>query len=346
MAFWNFVIYHVSDFATLDYDGSATTNAILNPIYITIEDDDSRFGQQGSDTGMLQRISSSSDPSLVGQTIFNEVNGSMNQLTDLSSGTFRLSEVRIGFSSNWVIATLDDVNVTLDPSTTYTEPPLAPSKLGIDYATGALPCFTAGTHIQTPCGPVPIEALRVGDKIMTLDHGQQKIRWIGSRRISAAAQRHDASLRPIRIAADAMGGGLPRRDLLVSRQHRMLVRTPLAQAIFGTEEVLMPAIMLVGLPGIEIAPPQDVTYLHILCKRHEVILAEGSAMETLFLGPRMRDAARDEALRLFDGLDLEQFSPFPARLLAQGKRATRLADRMAAEARARQADLAPAAFAV
>src|SRR6056297_3524643 len=40
----------------------------------------------------------------------------------------------------------------------------------VEFTTTA-PCFTKGTLIETPRGAVAIETLRVGDKVMTLDHG-------------------------------------------------------------------------------------------------------------------------------------------------------------------------------
>lgn len=39
-------------------------------------------------------------------------------------------------------------------------------------------CFTLGTLIDTDRGPVPIEELSVGDRVATLDHGFQPIRWV------------------------------------------------------------------------------------------------------------------------------------------------------------------------
>ena len=48
----------------------------------------------------------------------------------------------------------------------------------------------------------------------------------------------------------ALGNGLPRRDLLVSRQHRMLVRSSIAGRMFGDKEVLVAAHHLTALPGV------------------------------------------------------------------------------------------------
>ena len=63
MAYWNYTIYHMSDFASLDFAGPIVTNAVLNPISITVQDDDDWFNQIGGDTGANQTITASSDPS-------------------------------------------------------------------------------------------------------------------------------------------------------------------------------------------------------------------------------------------------------------------------------------------
>ncbi|WP_424830712.1 Hint domain-containing protein [Ruegeria sp.] len=78
-----------------------------------------------------------------------------------------------------------------------------------------VPCFTSGTQIATPGGLRAIETLSVGDEVLTLDHGTQRIRWIGARALGVAELIQNPKLRPIRIKAGALGCGLPRRDLLV-----------------------------------------------------------------------------------------------------------------------------------
>ena len=48
-----------------------------------------------------------------------------------------------------------------------------------------IPCFTPGTMIATDRGPVAVEKLRVGDRVLSRDNGYQALRWVGSRRIDA-----------------------------------------------------------------------------------------------------------------------------------------------------------------
>lgn len=164
-------------------------------------------------------------------------------------------------------------------------------------------CFCDGTLIDTPDGPRAVETLRQGDLVLTLDHGAQPIRWIGSTGLDRVDLTLAPKRKPVLIRAGALGAGLPRRDLMVSRQHRILFRTNTAVDRFGTDELLIPAIKLVGRPGIEIVEEAaDVRYWHILLDRHELLFSEGSLTESLYTGREAKKslsaAAREELTAL------------------------------------------------
>lgn len=155
----------------------------------------------------------------------------------------------------------------------------------VAFEDGLIPCFTAGTLIETPAGNVRVETLSVGDLLETADNGSQKIRWIGRRRLSEADLARNATLYPVRILAGALGNGLPERDLLVSRQHRMYMSSKIANRLFGASEVLVAAIKLTALPGIFVdTDVQQVEYIHMLFDNHELVFAEGTKTESLYLG--------------------------------------------------------------
>ncbi|WP_225026319.1 Hint domain-containing protein [Xinfangfangia pollutisoli] len=167
-------------------------------------------------------------------------------------------------------------------------------------------CFTPGARIACEGGERRVEDLRAGDRVMTRDHGLQPIRWVGRKRLGAADLAADPRLQPVRIAAGALGGGLPLRAMQVSRQHRMLMAGPRAELLFGADEVLVRAEHLLGLPGVTEAAETEVTYLHLLFDRHEVVLADGAWSESFQPGDRtvggLDEAARDELLTLFPEL--------------------------------------------
>lgn len=191
-------------------------------------------------------------------------------------------------------------------------------------------CYVRGTRILTPGGETPIEDLRTGDLVMTRDNGPQPIRWIGCSRAEAQGK-----LAPVRFQKGAIGRGLPHRDLMVSRQHRMLLRSPVVERVFGTKEVLVPAIKLLGLAGVSLVETGgSVDYFHLLTDRHEIILAEGAPSETLLTGPEARQAMGPEALEeietLFPGL-IDMVTT-PARKVVRDARISRLVSRHAKHA--------------
>ena len=195
-----------------------------------------------------------------------------------------------------------------------------------------VPCLTPGTLVLTPAGPVPVEALRPGDPVTTLDHGPQPLRWIGRVRLPATALAANPRLRPVRIEAGALGAGLPERTLAVSPQHRMLLRSRIAGRMFSADEVLVAAVHLTDIPGIDWDhDARAVEYFHLMFDRHEIIFAEGAPTESLYLGRMARqslpDAALAELIALFPDLADASHAPEPARLLVPGRRARKLAAR-------------------
>lgn len=159
----------------------------------------------------------------------------------------------------------------------------------------AAPCFTAGTCILTPSGERPIETLVPGDLVITLDHGPQPLRWVGSRKVAGSG-----AFAPVLFAPFSLGNTRPVR---VSPQHRMLLSDWRADLWFGTREVLAAAQHLVNGRNVIRTLVPWVTYFHIALDRHELVLANGIPCETLHLG-RMGLAAmdadqREELLALF-----------------------------------------------
>lgn len=185
-------------------------------------------------------------------------------------------------------------------------------------------CFTRGALIETAWGPRAVEALRVGDEIAVASGGTKRIRWISSSKLGAAALRRQPKHRPVRITAGALGEGLPLRDLVVSRQHRILVRSRVAERMFGTSEALIAAIKLTALPGIYVdEEASEVEYFHILFDSHEVIWAEGTPSESLFTGPQALKSvpreARAELEALFPEMAMLDYEAISAAFIPSGK---------------------------
>ncbi len=190
-------------------------------------------------------------------------------------------------------------------------------------ASRIVPCFCKGTFIETDQGLRPVETLREGDRILRADQSFGTLRRIFKVTLSPDQLRTDPRLYPVRIVAGALGRGLPKRDLLVSRQHRMLMSSNISERMFGVRDVLIPAIRLTALPGIYVEDKiTEVTYVHLLFDQHEVIFAEGAPTESLFTGPEalkaVGPAARDEILTLFPQLADITYTAEPARFIPEG----------------------------
>ena len=197
---------------------------------------------------------------------------------------------------------------------------------GVESSTGAtdvgvvtvntVPCFVAGTLILTPDGEIPVENLSPGDLVITQDDGPMPVRWIGQRTIAATGK-----FAPIRIKPGAFG---EHRGLMVSPQHRILIRDSMAELLFGEPDVLVAAKHLVNDNSVRVCEGGDVTYVHILFDRHQVVFSEGLATESFLPGPQTSSCfekdAVDEICALFPELNPETgegYSPAARRSLRE-----------------------------
>lgn len=163
----------------------------------------------------------------------------------------------------------------------------------------SVPCFTAGTLIDTPGGKVPVEEIVPGDLVLTRDDGPQPVRWAGARTVAA-----QGDFAPIHIRAGTFGS---HGDVTVSPLHRVLIRDGLAELLFGETEVLVAARDLVNDRTVTRRPGGDVTYVHIMFDRHQVVFAEGLATESFLPGPQttsvLEQPVVEELCRVFPELD-------------------------------------------
>lgn len=194
-------------------------------------------------------------------------------------------------------------------------------------------CFAGGTMIRTPQGDVAVEDLRPGMMVMTRDAGAQPLRWCGASAVPAAVLQAGDRLRPIRIEAGALGVGMPSAALRVSPQHRVLVSSAIAERMFGTTELLVPAKHLTDLPGVSVDDDlSGVTYHHLMLDAHHILTSNGAPTESLYPGRQALQAIGPDAVAEIEALfpGLLDAAPAPARTLARGPKVRKLAERHAA----------------
>ncbi len=142
-------------------------------------------------------------------------------------------------------------------------------------------CFVPGTKIKTPIGEQMVQDLEEGDQVCTKDNGIQTIRWIGKRDISGGRLFALPQLRPVRLKPNALSQGEPDQDLVVSPDHKIVVKGPIAQSLFNTSEVLVAARDLIN--GTSIRTDHSctgVTYIHLMLDQHQIIWANNVQTET------------------------------------------------------------------
>ena len=146
---------------------------------------------------------------------------------------------------------------------------------------GGVVCFTPGTTIRTSDGPRDVASLVEGDFVQTADNGRAEILWLASRRITGARMKAIPSLTPVRLRAGALDKDVPDAGLLVSHDHQIVLGGSRAQTLYNAEEVLVTARDLINDHSIIRDHGQrEVTYIHMMLPKHEVVFANGVATES------------------------------------------------------------------
>ncbi len=250
---------------------------------------DSLTGGAGDD---LFRVSNGDGGALITDfdTGDSDANGYFNDQIDVSALTDPLgAPVTI-----WNTVVSDDgagnARLTFPNGETLTLQGVSPSALqGRLLLKAGVPCFTAGTLIDTPRGAVPVESLRAGDLVCTRDNGPQRLLWAARRDLTEADLARAPNLRPVMVKPS----GAP--ALIVSPQHGILWR-------HGGEERLVRAVQLTRL-GAGIARimhgRRAVSYIHLMFESHQVVTTQGVASESFYPGARAVAAADIGAQREF-----------------------------------------------
>lgn len=134
----------------------------------------------------------------------------------------------------------------------------------------------AGTHVASNLGWRPVEALAVGDKVLTFDHGMQPITEL-YRETSVTGDGAVSSLRaPIYIPADALNNRAP---MWMMPDQGVLVESDVIERQFGEPFAVVPACTLDGYRGISRVPP--ATRMELVLPRFaddQVIYIEAGAL--------------------------------------------------------------------
>ena len=150
-----------------------------------------------------------------------------------------------------------------------------------------IPCFASGTMITTQRGTVPVETLRLTDRILSHNGQAQRIAWLGKVTLDTTQLQTQAELRPVRLRAGAIGND---QDLWVSQQHAFLVGTYLVRAKH-IAEFCGPTVARID------ETVTQITYHHVFLQDgHGTLIADGAISESFWPGPTALNALGAESL--------------------------------------------------
>jgi hypothetical protein len=139
-------------------------------------------------------------------------------------------------------------------------------------------CYLRGTHILTPTGAVKVEALAIGDAVVTRFGAVQRIKWLGRQSYAPEFLANNAEKWPVCIQAGALADGVPARDLYVSPGHSMLLG----------DRLVMASALVNGVTITQARPERQVNYVQIELAAHDCVLAEAAWSETYADAPGLR----------------------------------------------------------
>jgi len=176
--------------------------------------------------------------------------------------------------------------------------------------------FARGSLVETETGPMAIEDLLPGDRVVTVDGDSQPVVWKGSLTVVPGlknVQRRDMKL--TRLMADSFGMSRPMSCVIAGPSARLLYTPDRYRALAGDTRILSPVQAFVdGVNVIETAPPTAVELFHICLPRHAAIRVGGLEFESYHPGTTstrtISHAMRSLFLNLFTHVDsIGEFGP-------------------------------------
>ncbi|MFK7751146.1 MAG: Hint domain-containing protein [Sedimentitalea sp.] len=281
---------------TLPANAQASLALGAQTIDINVLDDDEEFddGFQDDPNGTplnqilrddIQTTDANGDPVVVLAGAVLEVEFTLTATPIGGGAAVDLLFVAAGPGENQGDLTMVVSNAPLLPGTTYS---IAFKNDGGGTPYGELVCFARGTLILTPNGQVPVENLRLGDAVLTLDNGVQPIIWKASRTVLFPGLDD----LPVRVKADAFGAGQPFADLCVSPRHHLLQRDAINRLLFDAPEVLIAARECVDGQNIrQDANVALVQFHHFMFASHDLVWANGLPAESFYPGAQSGSAS-------------------------------------------------------
>lgn len=136
--------------------------------------------------------------------------------------------------------------------------------------------FIEGTHVASNLGWRAVEALSVGDKVLTFDHGMQTITDIQRQSQVSHGHKMPKAQLPLMVPRDALYN---RRAMWLMPDQGLMIESESTQDSQGDPFAVIPASALHGFRGIERADPGEQLNVTILAfAQDEVVYVEGGML--------------------------------------------------------------------
>ncbi|PCJ08270.1 MAG: hypothetical protein COB16_08025 [Rhodobacteraceae bacterium] len=176
--------------------------------------------------------------------------------------------------------------------------------------------FSRGSLVDTENGPIAVEDLVPGDRLVTHDGSLQTLMWKGSTSlIPARSDNRGRNHKLTSFMADSFGMQKPMSCVTVGPAARLLRTPPHLRAIAGVAPLLTPVQEFQdGMNIVEAAPPTPVQVFHLCLRTHAVIKIGGLEFETYHPGTKalqlISHAMRTLYLNMFNHIDQQSdFGP-------------------------------------
>ncbi|CAM4043161.1 Hint domain-containing protein [Palleronia rufa] len=127
--------------------------------------------------------------------------------------------------------------------------------------------FAAGTRVMTFDGPIAVDFLEPGDRVITRR---------GVRILRAIHVREQRDAPAVVIRASALGHGRPARTITVAAGQPMLVRDWRARTLFGEDQALVRADRLADGTFVTCVTAEVLRTFALAFDQPEVVYAEGT----------------------------------------------------------------------
>ena len=121
---------------------------------------------------------------------------------------------------------------------------------------GGIPAegIVSGTLIGTAMGWRAVEAIAVGDQVLTFDSGLMPVTGVRRERSDAGARNLPHHLWPLLVPAGTIGN---RQALMLLPEQHVMIEADLLEELYGDPFALMPALALEGWRGVAALWPSE-----------------------------------------------------------------------------------------